>query len=105
MIRVIGFYRWKEGATFDHDYYHSTHMRLTHELLQPLGLVRLESDRYLSRKPPRDGDVIAASNAYFETIDAANAAMAAAGAELMADVPKYTSLTPETRIAQVNTHF
>jgi uncharacterized protein (TIGR02118 family) len=105
MIRVIGFYRWKEGATFDHDYYHSAHMKLTRELLQPLGLVRLESDRYLFPKPPRDGEVIAASNAYFESVEAAQTAMAAVGAQLMSDVPKYTNLTPEVRLADVSAHL
>jgi uncharacterized protein (TIGR02118 family) len=105
MIRVVGFYRWKEGAMFDHDYYHSSHMKLTRELLQPLGLVRLESDRYLLSKPPRDGDVVAASNAYFESVETAQAAMASVGAQLMADVPKYTTLTPEIRLAAVNSHL
>ncbi len=105
MIRVIGFYRWTSGAVFDHDYYHSQHMKLTRELLQPFGLIRLESDRYLSPKAPRDGDVIAASNAYFETIEAAQTAMAAVGTQLMSDVPKYTTLTPEVRMASVNPHF
>jgi uncharacterized protein (TIGR02118 family) len=104
MIRVIGFYRWKEGATFNHDYYHSAHMKLTRELLQPVGLVRLESDRYLSPKPPREGELIAASNAYFESVETAQA-MAAVGAQLMSDVPKYTSLTPEIRLAAVNSHL
>jgi uncharacterized protein (TIGR02118 family) len=104
VIRVIGFYRWKEGAAFDHEYYCSTHMKLTRELLQPLGLIRLESDRYLSPKPPREGDVIAASNAYFETPEAAQAAMASAGAQLMSDVPKYTNLAPEIRMAVVTSH-
>jgi uncharacterized protein (TIGR02118 family) len=104
VIRVIAFYRWREGATFDHDYYHSTHMKLTRELLRPLGLVRLESDRYLLTKPPRGGDVIAATNAYFETVEVAQAAGAAASAQLMNDVPKYTNLTPEVHIATVSSH-
>lgn len=42
MIRVIGFYRWKDGATFNHEYYNSEHMRVTKQALLPHGLLRLE---------------------------------------------------------------
>ena len=40
MIKVTAVYRWREGATFNHDYYHSEHMRIARAALQPLGLVR-----------------------------------------------------------------
>jgi uncharacterized protein (TIGR02118 family) len=104
MIRVIGLYRWALDAQFDHDYYNSEHMRLTKQLLAPHGLIRLESDRYLSSKPPIVGEVVAASNAYFATVEAAQAALAAAGSSLMADVPKYTNLKPEIRVTMVTEH-
>ena len=41
MIKVTAVYRWREGATFNDDYYHSEHMRIARAALQPLGLVRL----------------------------------------------------------------
>ncbi|WP_130621063.1 EthD family reductase [Dyella amyloliquefaciens] len=104
MIRVVGFYRWKEGASFDHDYYRLEHMKLTRQVLEPHGLVRLESDRYLSARPPEDGDIVAASNAYFSTLEVAQQAMAATGALLMADVPNYTNLKPELGLCMVTTH-
>jgi uncharacterized protein (TIGR02118 family) len=101
MIRVIGFYRWLDGANFDHDYYNSEHMRLTKNALTPHGLIRLESDRYISPKPPVTGEIIAASNAYFPSVEIAQAAMAAVGAVLMADVPRYTNLKPEIQLSYV----
>jgi len=104
MIRVIGVYRWVEGATFDHAYYNTEHMRLTRELLAPRGLVRLESDRYLSNAPATPGSIIAASHAYFESVEVAKSAVAAAAAALMADIPKYTSLKPELSFAAVESH-
>ncbi|WP_445147022.1 EthD family reductase [Dyella sp. Tek66A03] len=104
MIRVIGFYRWKDGATFDHDYYNSAHMRLTKQALSPHGLLRLESDRYVSAKSPVAGDIIAASNAYFPSIEVAQSALAAAGAALTADLSNYTNLTPELRLSVVTDH-
>ena len=105
MIRVIGFYRWSEGAIFDHEYYNSQHMRLTKESLAPHGLLRLESDRYVSPKPPVAGEIIAASSAYFASLESAQTAMAEVGAILLADVSKYTDLKPEVRLAMVATHL
>ena len=104
MIRVVGFYRWIDGATFDHEYYHSAHMQLTKELLAPRGLLRLESDRYILSAAPVAGDIIAASNAYFPSVDAARAALAAVGGTLMSDTLNYTSLKPEIRLASVTSH-
>lgn len=104
MIRVIGFYRWVEGANFNHKYYNAEHMRLTQEVLAPHGLLRLESDHYISTRPPLAGEIIAASNAYFPSIEIAQAAMATVGAALIADVPNYTNLKPEVRLCVVTTH-
>ena len=76
MVKIIGNYRWFDGASFDHRYYQQEHMRLTRELLQPLGLQRLESDHTLSATPLKAGQVVASSNAYFESLPAAQAALA-----------------------------
>ena len=104
MLRVIGIYRWAEGATFDHEYYNSEHMRLTKELLTPHGLMRLESDKYLCGTEPAAGEIIAASNAYFGSVSDAQAAIAAVGDSLMADVVNYTNIRPELRFALVSEH-
>lgn len=104
MLRVIGFYRWTEGAIFNHEYYSSEHMRLTKELLTPHGLLRLESDKYISGDEPAAGEIIAASNAYFGSAAAAQAAISAVGGSLMADVVNYTNLKPELRFAVVTEH-
>jgi uncharacterized protein (TIGR02118 family) len=105
MIRVIGFYRWTDGANFNHDYYNAEHMRLTKETLTPHGLLRLESDRFITAKPLVAGQIIAASNAYFPSMEVAQAALAAAGAMLMADVPRYTNLKPEIQLSVVTAHI
>jgi uncharacterized protein (TIGR02118 family) len=101
VIRVIGLYRWEEGAHFDHEYYHTEHMRITEEILAPHGLMHLESDRFVSAHPPRPGQIVAATNAYFPTLELAQAAMNAAGALLMADVPNYTNLKPQIHLSEV----
>ena len=104
MIRVTGFYRWQEGASFDHEYYTNVHMALTREQLAPLGLVRLESDRFISGAAPKAGEMVAASHAYFEDIAQAQAALASAGKTLMNDVKNYTTLVPEMRMSVVTPH-
>ena len=104
MIKVTGIYRWRDGATFDHSYYEREHMRITRDLLAPLGLVRLESDRMVHAREPVPGQVVAISHAYFASLPEAQAAVRQAGAALMADVPRYTNLQPETHFSEVRTH-
>lgn len=104
MIKVTALYRWREGAHFDHDYYHSEHMRIARAALQPLGLVRLESDRVLYPGAPRPGQVVALTNAFFASLSEAQAAATQSAAVLTADIPNYTNLRPESYFAQMLGH-
>lgn len=105
MVKITGNYRWVDGARFDHAYYQTEHMQLTRSLLQPLGLRRLESDQTVWPADPKPGQVIACSNAYFDSMAAAQAALAQVGAALMADVPRYTGLRPELHVCEVQQHL
>ena len=104
MIKITALYRWREGATFDHDYYHGEHMRIARAALQPLGLVRLESDRVLYPGEPRPGQVVALTNAFFADLTQAQSAAKQTAAELTADIPNYTNIQPESYIAQMLGH-
>lgn len=104
MIKVTALYRWHEGATFNHDYYHGEHMRIARAALQPLGLVRLESDRVLYPGEPRPGQVVALTSAFFSDLQQAQVAAKKTMAELSADIPNYTNIQPESYFAQVNEH-
>jgi uncharacterized protein (TIGR02118 family) len=104
MVRVTGFYKWKRGARFDHHYYRTKHMPAARNLLEPLGLLRLESDEFLVSSEPREGTIIAATYAYFDSPAAAQAALAARGPELLKSVPEYTDLAPELVMSIVTTH-
>jgi uncharacterized protein (TIGR02118 family) len=104
MIKVTGLYRWREGAHFNHDYYHSEHMRIARAALQPLGLVRLESDRVLYPGEPRPGQVVALTNAFFASLPEAQAAARQTAAVLTADIANYTNLQPESYFAQMLAH-
>lgn len=104
MIRVTGFYRWRPGAWFDHEYYGTKHVALALALLRPLGLIKLESDRFLTPSAPAEGTIVAATYAYFASSEEARAALEAVGAELLASVPHYSSMTPELVMSIVTVH-
>jgi uncharacterized protein (TIGR02118 family) len=103
MVRVTAFYRWRDGAAFDHEYYVARHMTLARDLLKPLGLRRLESDRVIAT-PTQVGDLVAATHAYFDGIPEARGALAAVGKTLLDDVPHYTTLVPEITFSIVTSH-
>lgn len=102
--KVVGVYRWKDNARFDHMYYETQHARLTVALLQPLGLLRFEADRTARGAAPQSGDIVAMSNAYFASIDDARQALKEAGAALGADLVNYTDLRPSLHVAEVSVH-
>ncbi len=104
MIKVTALYRWREGAHFNHDYYHSEHMRIARAALRPHGLVRLESDRVLYPGEPRPGQVVALTNAFFSDLKQAQMAAKTTMAELSADIPNYTNIEPESYFAQLQEH-
>lgn len=101
IAKITGIYRWVQGAHFDHEYYEGKHASLTWQLLRPLGLLRFECDRVAISEERVPGAIIATSNAYFLTLAAAQAAAAAAGRQLAADIPAYTSIRPELHFSEV----
>ena len=86
MIRVSVFYPETEGATFDHDYYASTHVPMA---LKAWGLESAEIDKGVN------GPYVAAVHFTFESLEAMQAAMASEGTgELMADMANFTTISP-----------
>ena len=84
MIRLSVFYPSTEGATFDHDYYRNSHIPLC---VKTWGL---------------DGPNVAAVHFKFASPEALQAAMGAAGtADILADVPNYTSIAPVLQTSEI----
>jgi uncharacterized protein (TIGR02118 family) len=83
-----------DDATFDMDYYTSTHMPMVAKALgagdQGWGAMSVSSDKH-----------IAMGWVMFESMDAFNAGMGAHGAEIMADVANYTNQQPEVIIGEI----
>ncbi|MDT9001963.1 EthD family reductase [Paucibacter sp. APW11] len=103
MICITGTYVWRDGARFDHQIYETEHLALTRELLGPLGLTRLEALRLIHPNGPREGEAIVVTQAQFETLDQARAALAQAGPQLAAHISRYTDLQPQLRLAEIKT--
>ena len=93
MIRVTVTYPVTEGASFDHDYYRSTHVPLAAKAWNP---VRTEIDKGVN------GPNVAAVHMVFSSMDAFQAALQSPGtADVMADVANYTTITPEMQISEI----
>lgn len=93
MIRFSVFYPKTDGATFDHNYYANKHVPLA---LKTWGLSGAQIDKGV------DGPYEAAVHFTFESQEAMGAALGAAGtADVMADIPNYTTISPVTQTSEV----
>jgi uncharacterized protein (TIGR02118 family) len=93
MIRLTVSYPTTEGATFDHDYYRTTHVPLA---VKTWGLDGAEIDKGI------DGPNVAAVHFKFESLDAVGAAMALAGTgDVLADVANYTTIAPVLQTSEI----
>ncbi|KAF2132773.1 hypothetical protein P153DRAFT_364047 [Dothidotthia symphoricarpi CBS 119687] len=88
--QVTVLYPQKEGSTFDIDYYHNNHLPLCEKHWKPFGLKSWNVTQFDSAAPYSFCLV-----ADFETLEGFQKASADPSiAEIMADVPKYSSEQP-----------
>ena len=94
MYRVSIHYPKTDGATFDHDYYKSTHM--------PLVAARL-GDNCTSWGIDKviDGPLEAIGYFVIDDLAGFGGTMTEHGAEIMGDVANYTSITPQVVVSEV----
>jgi uncharacterized protein (TIGR02118 family) len=93
MIRLSVFCPSTEGAAFDHDYYRDTHVPLA---VKTWGLDGAEIDKGI------DGPYVAAVHFTFDSLDALGAAMGNPGtADVMADIPNYTTIAPVLQTSEI----
>ncbi len=93
MIRLSVFYPQSDGSTFDHDYYRDKHVPLA---VTTWGLDGAEIDRGV------DGPYVAAVHFRFDSMEALTKAMGQPGtADVMADVPNYTNITPVMQTSEI----
>ena len=92
MVRFSVLNPESEGATFDHEYYRSTHVPLCRDTWRPS---RVKIHRGL------DGPNIAAVHFVFASEEDLQAALASEGTgAIMADVANYTTIVPVTQVSE-----
>jgi uncharacterized protein (TIGR02118 family) len=94
MLAVTILYPRTDEATFDMDYYTSSHMPMFAESLgdacQGWGAVTIADGKYIAM-----GWAMVTDQAGFD------AAMAAHGAKIMGDIPNYTNVQPELIVGEI----
>jgi len=92
-VRLSVYYPRGENERFDHDYYRDVHVPLCQKTWQP---AKTDLERGIN------GPFVAAVHFTFPSREAMDKAMAADGsAALQADVPNYTTITPQMQISEV----
>lgn len=101
MIRMSVLYPQKEGARFDWAYFTGTHIPLVRRTLDAaLKAVSIEQG-IAGGAPEAPPPFVAIAILAFDSMDTFQAAFAAHGPELMADIPRYTSIEPVIQVSEV----
>lgn len=101
MIRVSVLYPNKDGARFDWAYYTSTHVPLVGRKLGP-ALKSVAIERGIAGSAPSSpAPFVAIANLTFESVPAFEGAFGPHANEIMADIPRYTSIEPIIQISEV----
>jgi uncharacterized protein (TIGR02118 family) len=101
MIRMNVFYPWKKGARFDWAYYTGSHIpmvaRKLGEALKGICVEKGLSGEALDSKPI----YVAMAHLSFDSMADFDSAFGPVEAEITADIPKYTSITPVVQFSEV----
>ena len=101
MFKVSVMYPNEEGATFNIDYYRTTHMELVKKHLKPFGLIKTDVDKGISGGVGQQAPHICIGNLYFDSLDGYDRGTAEAGAILRGDIPNFTNVTPIRQISEI----
>lgn len=103
MVRITILYPRTEGARFDMDYYLQKHMPLSIGYLRTHpGFRAVSVERGVAGgEPGSHAPFVAVCQFLFETVDDFVAAFTPHAAELQADIPAYTDISPVIQISAV----
>ncbi len=94
MIRLSVLYPSGDDASFDMDYYRSTHMDIVRRTMKPS---RIEIDEGQPGQP-----FVAACHLFFESPEALGEAMSNPDTrETMSDIPNFTNTQPQMQVSNV----
>lgn len=97
MIRLSVMYPNEKGKRFDLDYYVHKHMALVQKLLGSALLVKSEVDKAADPNSP----FICIGHLYFKTMEEFQTGFFTHTAEMTADIPSFTDVTPQIQISEI----
>jgi len=101
MIKVSVLYANAPGVRFDHDYYRERHLPLLKARMGD-ACKRYTIDKGLAGgSPGAAAPFVALCHIYCDSIDSFQAGFGPHAAEIMADIPNYTDVTPVVQISEV----
>jgi uncharacterized protein (TIGR02118 family) len=101
MIKVSVMYPNTPGARFDHTYYRDTHMPLVKARMGDTCKYYTVDKGLAGGAPGTPPAYIGMCHIFCDSVESFQAGFAAHAAELMADIPHYTDLTPVMQISEV----
>jgi uncharacterized protein (TIGR02118 family) len=101
VIKITVLYPNQDGGRFDMDYYCNTHTPMLLEKLGPAckGISIMQGLSGLM--PGTPAPFIVGADLLFESVEAFQSAFGPHAAEIMGDIPNYTSLQPVIQISEV----
>ncbi len=101
MIRVSVLYPQHEGARFDWSYYLGTHVPMVAERFGPVAKATAIEQGIGGGVPGAPAPFVALAHFTFESVPAFQAAFGPHAAEILADIPRFTSVTPVVQISEI----
>jgi len=101
MIKVSVMYPYAAGARFDHDYYRDKHLPMVKSKMGAHCKYYTIDKGLAGGTPGTAPTYIGMCHIFSESVDAFQAGFGPHVAEIMADIPNYTDLTPTIQISEV----
>lgn len=101
MLCITAVYPNDPGSRFDADYYRVSHTERAQALLAPHGLLAIRTTIGTASLNGSAPPYWAVSELHFTSRAAFDAAIAASGDALFADIPNYTDVTPILQVSEL----
>lgn len=101
MIRVDVLYPRTADARFDWDYYLGTHMPMVAARFGAAALTTSVAQGIAGGTPGEAAAFVAIASFTFDSVPAFQAAFGPHAAEILADIPRYTSIQPVVQISEI----